>query len=207
MDYIPYGAELNHARIAGCNEDQVRRLRITCEHIDDLLSDIEGILNESASLAAFPSYTADIAPVQQKTIEDYVARIRARLIRVLEGQGIPRKPPWVSASRAIKTRLYSIDNSAEELKPKYMQGFGVVSDTTATELNGIAGELQALVARLEQYLAGGTGQDFRERLQQLEKEGNNLELLSRIERLLRNEDSLNSGGQLPRYLAGLRTEL
>ena len=166
------------------NEDQVRCLRITCEHIDRLLSDIEGILNESASLAAFPSYTADIAPVQQKTIEDYIARIRARLIRVLEGQGIPRKPPWVSASRAINGRLCSIDIAAEELKPKYMQGFGKVSDTTATELNGIAGELQALVARLEQYLAGGTGQDFRERLKRLEEEGNNLDLLSRIERVV-----------------------
>lgn len=166
------------------NEDQVRRLRITCEHIDRLLSDIEGILNESASLAAFPSYTADIAPVQQKTIGDYIARIRARLIQVLDGQGIPRKPPWVSASRAINGRLCSIDIAAEELKPKYMQGFGEVSDTTATELNGIAGELQALVARLEQYLAGGTGQDFQERLQRLEEEGNNLELLSRIERVV-----------------------
>jgi len=166
------------------NEDQVRRLRITCEHIDRLLSDIEGILNESASLAAFPSYTADIAPVQQKTIEDYIARIRTRLIQVLEGQNIPRKPPWVSASRAINARLCSIDIAAEELKPKYMRGFGEVSDTTATELNGIAGELQALVARLEQYLAGGTGQDFRERLQRLEEEGNNLDLLSRIERVV-----------------------
>ena len=166
------------------NEHQVRRLRITCEHIDELLSDIEGILNESASLAAFPSYTADIAPVQQKTIEDYIARIRARLIRVLEGQEIPRKPPWVSASRAINGRLAGIDIAAEELKPKYMRGFGEVSDTTATELNGIAGELQALVARLEKYLAGGTGQDFRERLERLEGAGNDLELLSRIERVV-----------------------
>ncbi len=166
------------------NEDQVRRLRITCEHIDRLLSDIEGILNESASLAAFPSYTADIAPVQQKTIEDYIARIRARLIRVLDGQGIPRKPPWVSASRAINGRLCSIDIAAEELKPKYMRGFGNVSNTTATELNGISGELQALVVRLEKYLAGGTGQDFRERLKRLEEEGNNLNLLSRIERVV-----------------------
>ena len=166
------------------NEHQVRRLRITCEHIDELLSDIEGILNESASLAAFPSYTADIAPVQQKTIEDYIARIRARLIRVLEGQEIPRKPPWVSASRAINGRLAGIDIAAEELKPKYMRGFGEVSDTTATELNGIAGELQALVARLEKYLAGGTGQDFRERLERLEGAGNDLEHLSSIERVV-----------------------
>jgi GTP-binding protein EngB required for normal cell division len=166
------------------NEDQVRRLRITCEHIDRLLSEIEGILHESTSLAAFPSYTSDLTPAQRKTIEDYIARVRARLIQVLDGQEIQRRQPWVPVSRAIKGRLYSIDIAAEELKPKYMRGFGGVSDTTAKELNGIAGELQALVARLERYLAGGTGKDFRKRLQRLEGAGNDLDLLSRIERVV-----------------------
>jgi GTP-binding protein EngB required for normal cell division len=166
------------------NEDQVRRLRITCEHIDRLLSEIEGILHESTSLTAFPSYTSDIAPAQRKTIEDYIARVRARLIQVLDGQEIQRRQPWVPVSRAINARLCSIDIAAEELKPKYMRGFGGVSDTTATELNGIAGELQALVARLEGYLAGGTVHDFRERLRRLEGAGNDLDLLSRIERVV-----------------------
>ena len=166
------------------NEDQARRLRITCQHIDSVLTDIEGILNESASRAAFPTYTTDLAPAQQKTIGDYIARVRTRLTRVLEGQNIVYKQPGIPVSRAIKGRLYSIDIAAEELKPKYMRGFGGVSDSTATELNGIAGELQALVARLERYLAGGTGQDFRERLQRLEGTGNDLELLSRIERVI-----------------------
>ena len=166
------------------NENQVRRLRVTCQHIDKLLSEIEGILNESVSLAAFPSYTSDIAPAQRKTIEDYIARVRARLIRVLEGQGISRQQPWVPTSRAINVRLAGIDIAAEELKPKYMRGYGGVSAATATELNGIAGELQGLVARLDQYLAGGAGQDFKERLQRLEGAGNDLELLSRIERIV-----------------------
>ena len=166
------------------HENHARYLRVTCQHIDKILSDIEGILNESASQAAFPTYSSDLAPAQRKTIEDYIARVRARLIRVLEGQNIVYKQPGIPVSRAIKGRLYSIDIAAEELKPKYMKGFGGISDTTATELNGIAGELQALVARLEQYLAGGTGQDFRERLQRLEQAGNDLKLLSRIERVV-----------------------
>ena len=65
-----------------------------------------------------------------------------------------------------------------------MMGFGDISDTDATELNGIAGELQALVSRLGQYLDKGAGQDFRERLQRLEEAGNDLGLLSRIERVV-----------------------
>src|SRR5208337_4062500 len=63
-------------------------------------------------------------------------------------------------------------------------GFGDISDTDATELNGIAGELKALVSRLGQYLERRAGKDFKERLQQLEGAGNNLGLLSRIERVV-----------------------
>ena len=91
------------------NEDQVRLLRITCEHIDRLLSDIEGILNESASLAAFPSYTADIAPVQQKTIEDYIARIRAGSSRSSMARAFPgnhhgfQRPGLLTADSVLST--------------------------------------------------------------------------------------------------------
>lgn len=169
---------------ASLNENQVRRLRVSCQHIDRMLSEIEGILNESASRAAFPAYIPDLPPAQQKTIEDYIARVRARLKQVLEGQGIAASPPGITVSRAVQSRLYTIDIAAEELKPKYMQGYGEVPDTVATELNGIAGELHGLVAHLSQYLAGGAGQDFQKRLKRLEDAGNDLGLLSRIERVV-----------------------
>ena len=182
------------------NENQVRRLRVTCQHIDRTLSEIEGILNESASRAAFPNYAADLPPAQRKTIEDYIARVRARLIRVLEGQDIVVSPPAIPVSRAVRGRLYSIDIAAEELKPKYMRGYGEVSPATATELNGIAGELQGLVARLDQYLAGGAGQDFKERLQRLEGAGNDLGLLSRIERIVTERGLVEFRGTLASIL-------
>ena len=126
----------------------------------------------------------DITPAQQKTIEDYIARIRTRLLQVMEGQGMSGKPPNILVSRAVHSRLYTIDVAAEELKPQYMMGFGGIPDSTATELNGIAGELQALVSRLGQYLERGAGQDFQDRLQRLEEAGNDLALLSRIEQVV-----------------------
>ena len=132
----------------------------------------------------FRRYVRDITQAQQKTIEDYITRIRARLVQVMEGQGIRTNPPGIFVSRAVHARLYAIDVAAEEIKPQYMMGFGNIPDTTATELNGIAGELQALVSRLGQYLGEGAGQDFRERLQRLEGAGNDLDLLSRIERVV-----------------------
>ena len=166
------------------NEHQARRLRITCQYADELLSDLEGILNESASKIAFPRYISDIAPAQRRIIEDYTARIRAQLVRVLDGQGIPREPSSIPASRAIAVTLVSLDISVEELKPKYMRGYGDVSEVTATELNGIVGELHGLITRLDRYLAEGVGQDLKGRLQHLEQAGNDLQLLSRIEQVV-----------------------
>ena len=43
------------------NPYQANRLRITCQYIDKLLGEIEGILNATVSKAAFPRYVTDIA--------------------------------------------------------------------------------------------------------------------------------------------------
>ncbi len=166
------------------NEYQARRLRVTCQHIDTLLADIEYILGEPESGTAFPRYVPDIPPAQRRTIEDHVARIRAQLVQVLDGQGIAREPPPFPASRSIHTALISIDIAVEELKPRHMRGFGDVHPTADAELNGIAGELHGLVARLDRYVAGGAGRDLGERLRRLEQEGNDLHLLATIERVV-----------------------
>ena len=137
------------------NEHQARYLRVSCQHIDKLLGDIEDILNISTSRATFPSYILDLDPAQRRTIEDYIARLRAHLIRILDGQGIPRDQPHIPASRAIHATLIAIDIAAEELKPQHMRSYGNVSRDVAKDLNGIAAELHGMVARLEGCLAGG----------------------------------------------------
>ena len=166
------------------NEFQARRLRITCQYIDNLLGEIEETLHASASKAAFPRFSPDVAPAQRRTIEDYIARLRAQLVRVLDGQGIPREEPSIPASRAIHVALGAIDIAVEELKPHYMRGYGDVPEAAATELNGIVGELRGLVSRLDRCLAEGVGQDLKLRLQRLEQKSNDLELLAKIEEIV-----------------------
>ncbi len=166
------------------NEYQARRLRVTCQYIDKLLGEIEVILNTSASKTAFPRYSADVAPAQRRTIEDYIARLRAQLVRVLDGQRISREKPSIPASRAIHVSLGAIDIAVEELKPHYMRGYGDLPEAAAIELNGIVGELCGLVSKLDQYLAEGVGQDLKARLKRLEQGSNDLQLLSRIEQIV-----------------------
>jgi len=72
--------------VSPLNESQARRLRVTCQYVDRLLGEIEALLNAAASKAAFPKYIPDVSPADRRTIEDYIARIRAQLIRVLSGQ-------------------------------------------------------------------------------------------------------------------------
>ena len=169
---------------ATLNEHQQRRLRVTCEHIDKMLSEVEEILNVASSKAAFPRYTLDISPVQRRTIEDYIARIRSQLVRVLDGQGIYGQRNPVSARHAIYTSLIFIDIVIEELKPRYMRGYGDVPESVARELNGIVGELEGLVVRLNRYLGAGPDENFKARLQRLEQTPEEMQLLSKIEEVV-----------------------
>jgi GTP-binding protein EngB required for normal cell division len=166
------------------NEFQARRLRVTCQYVDKLLSEVSEILHASSSKAAFPRFLPDIAPAQSRTIEYYLVRLRAQLVRVLDGQGIPRENPSIPASRAVHVMLGTIDIAVEELKPHYMHGFGDLPVAAATELNGIVGELRGLVSKLDRYLQEGVGEDLKLRLQRLEQKSNDLELLSRLEQVV-----------------------
>ena len=151
------------ARAAGpgsLNEDQARRLRITCQHIDLTLSEIENILDEAASGKAFLSYIQDFSPDQKQMIEDCSNRVRERLVAVLEEEGILLDGPEIPVSRAIHGRLYSIDNAAEEIRAKHMRGYGGVSQTSAKTLDIFADDLQGLVGDLDRALKKECRQDL-----------------------------------------------
>lgn len=166
------------------NENQQRHLRVSCEYVDKLLSEVEGILNSSTSKAAFPRYVSQISPVSRRTIEDYISRIRAQLLRILDGQSIPREKPTIPDVRAIYVTLGAIDIALDELKPRNMRGYGDVPEKVALDLNGIVGELQGLILRLTRYVLQGEGQDLRARLQRLEETSGEFELLNTLEHIV-----------------------
>ena len=109
------------------------------------------------------------------------------------------EPPSIPASRAIHVILGAIDIAAEELKPKYMAGYGDVPETVATELNGIVGELSGLIGRFDRFLSEGIGEDLKARLNRLEQAGNDLELLEKIEGSFASEGWWNSAPESPLF--------
>jgi GTP-binding protein EngB required for normal cell division/ABC-type transporter Mla subunit MlaD len=169
------------------NSNHVRRLSVTCRHIDKLLADMENALSVASSKNAFPEYLSDVTPAQRRVIEDYISRIRAQLARVLDGQGIDRPEPSIPVSRSLHTALTFIAIDAEELQPRYMRGYGEVPPSAAVELNGIAGELLGLVSQLDQYIMRGAGENLQERLQRLEQQGDEVALLKRLETIISDQ--------------------
>jgi len=141
------------------NEYQANRLRVTCQYIDNLLSDVEAVLHTLESNAAFPRYAADVARAQRAVIEDYTARLRAQLLTVLDRQGISVPKPSIPASRAIGAIIDAIDIAVEELNPQYMHGYGPLSESAAAELGGIVAELAGLVFCLARHFARREAQE------------------------------------------------
>ena len=166
------------------NSNHERRLSVTCRHIDKLLAEMESALNVSTSKLAFPQYAPDLSPAQRRVIEDYIGRIRAQLIRVLDGQGMERPTADIPVSRSLHSYLTFVDIATEELKPEYMRGYGEVPPAAAVELNGIAGELQGLVRQLDQYLMRGSRENLQERLQRLEQTGDEIPILRKLESVI-----------------------
>jgi len=185
------------------NSNHERRLSVTCRYIDKLLADVETSLNISASKLAFPRYASDLSPAQRRVVEDYISRIRAQLVRVLDGQGIERPPADIPVSRSLHSNLAFIDIAAEELKPEYMRGYGEVPPVAAVELNGIAAELQGLVRQLDRFVTRGSRENLQERLEKLERSGSAESDVA----LLRKLESVVSGHGLVEFRSAISTIL
>lgn len=166
------------------NEHQKRHLRTSAQEIERLLREAETILNTAKSQSPFPAYRDDLTPAQRKVVQDYIARLRTQLVRVLESQQISLPKPDCGVSRALQANLIAIDIIIEELKPKYMKGYGPLSDETAVDLNGIVQELQGLVEKFNLYLTQDSEQNLQSRLERLEQVGDHIQLLKTLERVI-----------------------
>ena len=165
------------------NQNQQRRLRISCQYIDRLLVDIEEILHQATSQSAFPRHILDVSLAQIRVLEDYIRRVRSQLVHTIAWQNMGPEPPDVPATRAVLTHLTFIDIAIEELKPKYMRGSGPVPEDAVDELNGVVHELRSLIDGMQGYLKQERGMNLEKRLQHLETTGYDVGLLRLLEEI------------------------
>src|SRR6266542_5540761 len=168
----------------GLNPSQRLHLLTSCQYADKLLSEIEAVLIASQSRSPFPKFKADLSPAQIKLVQDYVARSRSQLVRVLDGQGVPIPEPAVGSVHSVRVTLGFVDIAFEECRPKRMAGYGEVSPAAATALAGLVNEMQGIIARIDAYLAQGQSGDLEARLQRLEEAGSDIAVVKALERAI-----------------------
>jgi GTP-binding protein EngB required for normal cell division len=166
------------------NSSQQRHLLSSAQYADKLLSDIESILASASSKSPFPKFQIDLNPAQIKVIQDYLARIRAHMVRVLESQGIVPPPAAFRATHAIRVSLGFADIAFSECRAENMLGYGDVPEESVAELNGLVGEMRGLLSKLSGYLTEDTREDFAARLARLGREGQDTRLAEILARII-----------------------
>ena len=146
------------AELAALNSHHQRRLRATLQHIDNLLSDVDAILNSRDSGALFPRYVVDFASSQQVLLQSGIAQIRGRLVQAMKDNKVAVAPPSISAVQAIRSALNFIDIAVTELRPRSMRGYGAVPPEAAAQLDRTVDQLDQLVHQVDALLS--RAQDF-----------------------------------------------
>jgi len=141
-----------NSRNSTLNPSQRQRLLITCKHIDRLLSDIEATLDTTAAKTLFPNYIEDITPAERKTLEEDVTRMRSHLLEVLASQSLAPDEARISAAHSVEVNLTFVEIAIAELAPRYMRGYGPVSQEASVDLGTIATRLESGVKELRRHL-------------------------------------------------------
>ena len=165
-------------------ESHQRHVRTTFQYIDKLLSEAEHTMADAGSPSPFRTHSDDTTPIQRKVTHDYILRIREAMRSVMKELNIPPSELHSGVVWAAAINLMFCSISLNELTPERMRAYGPLSPEAADRLDGIRAELDGLVAKLRTYLGKGAGGDLQQRLQQLGKTGNEIRLLSEIERIV-----------------------
>jgi GTP-binding protein EngB required for normal cell division len=171
-------------RTGELNSSHQRHLLSSAQHADKLLGEVESILSASKSKSAFRKYKSSLSPAQVKVVEDYVARIRTQLVRVLEAQGIPLPEPGFESVHAMRVTLAFVRIAFQECTPDRMRGYGEIPESQVRMLNGLVDEMVSAVEKLDSYLARGLAEDLEAHLERLARAGADVGLLQILERII-----------------------
>lgn len=168
----------------GLNSSHKLHLLSSAQHADKLLGDVESILSASKSKSAFKKHKSSLLPAQVKVVEDYVARIRTQLVRVLEAEGIPLPEPGFESVHAMRVTLAFVRIAFQECTPNRMRGYGEIPESEVRTLNGLVDEMVSAVDKLDSYLARGLAEDLEAHLEELARAGADVSLLQALDRII-----------------------
>jgi hypothetical protein len=145
---------------ASLNSAQALHLLTSARYADKLFGDIESVIFASKSKSPFQKYKDSLAPAQVKVVEGHLARIRARLVRMLTAQGIDLPEPDIESVRSIRTALMFAKIAFQDCTPERMRGYGDVPEAMVRELNALVDEMIGTIDKLDGYLARSSEQNL-----------------------------------------------
>lgn len=166
------------------NESQHRYLAARLRHIEELLSEGLDRLDAAGGMSLYPHAVPDATPAQRKVLRDYLKQLRFAMRRFIEAYGLGDTTEPVSGLWSLRTAVSFALVAVEELRPKYLRGYGELDGEAAVALERIAAQLGALLNRIGAYLAGGAGGDLAARLAQLDATREETALLRELERVI-----------------------
>ena len=180
--------------------NQRRYLFNQLRYIDELLSDAARELELAPSGRMFAKVLPDASLVQRRTLRDFLEQLRFVLRRFMDANDLHDERVIPSGLWAFRTALTFARVAAQELRPRYLAGYGPVDPAGADHADRLAAELISLLGRIDQYLVRGDDKALEERLSQLEAQSDEGRLLRELTRIVSTYGLTELRGSLERLI-------
>jgi hypothetical protein len=134
------------------NDGHRRRLRVTFQHVDSILREVEHIFADQQSKSPLSPYSSDLDSIKRLKIHDGIVRVRARMAEIMKEYAIPFARARCGERWAAQTALLGASISIEELTADRLGGYGDVSAEGADLLKKIRDDLGSALEDLRSYL-------------------------------------------------------
>jgi hypothetical protein len=128
----------------GLTENHERSLLASVQYAARLIRDCDDVLAGSGGSDPLSRYTKALSAPQEKIARDYLFRLREQLLRALHAVGIQPPPASIGAVHALTTALMFLDDTFEQMRGRYLRGYGDVPAEAERVLDGIVSEMQEL---------------------------------------------------------------
>lgn len=161
------------------NDNHKAKLLAAFQYLDELLGESLDKLDRSEGFL-FPPWLPDVSPVQRKLLGDYLAQLRHAMRRFLDAQEMAAGRPRTGAAWALRTVLSFAQTTLDELRPKYLRGYGELSAEGEQAISVLLAGLGAILKEMDACLAPQGDADIGARLARLGEDSHETELLREI---------------------------
>jgi len=178
------------------NPNHQRYLMTRLYHLDESLSEALQNLEPGEDDQLHRRLVPDGTIEQRQVLRDYLAQLRFAIRRFIQVYQLPEGGTRISALKSFGVALTFAQIAVEELRPRYLAGYGALNAQETEAAERLAAELQTLLRRMGGYLARGEDGGLPKRLADLEGTREEVALLRELERIIAEQGLVELRGTL-----------